>query len=229
MSNDPAFAVIFDIDGVLIDSIPLHLRAFDKALAQYGVKISQLSHDHRASSIKDLAKSINDELGVYIRDVSEFSNQIDGCILDELDEISSADPGLVSLLTDLEKRNVPCALGTSAVRKMAELKVSKLGIDKYFKGLVGAEDVIRHKPFPDVYLACAELLDVPAEKCVVIEDAKSGIEAGKKAGMKTVGFVKYSPDRLSLREADIIAKNWNQLDYHVLGSLIKNKKPLYLE
>lgn len=226
MPDKPEFGALFDIDGVLIDSIPIHLRAFDLALEDYGVEISQLSHDHSGSSIRSLAQSVESELGVSIDDVAALSRNIDEIIIEELGEDIEPDPHLISLLDELKERSIPCAIGTSAVRPMAELKVRKLGIKQYFQGLVCAEEVDNHKPYPDVYLAGAKLIGVSPDRCVVIDDAEAGVEAGNRAGMKTVGFTKYNIDGPHLAGADMVVSDWGIISYRALKSLWRDSSSL---
>ncbi len=80
----------------------------------------------------------------------------------------------------------PMAVGTGSEHRMAEMLLRHLGLFDCFDAIVGADDVQRHKPEPDTFLRCAELIGVPPEKCVVFEDAEFGIQAAKSAGMAVV-------------------------------------------
>jgi HAD superfamily hydrolase (TIGR01509 family) len=119
---------------------------------------------------------------------------------------------LLCLLKELKANKFPMGVGTSSLRWRAEEIIRLLRIKGYFSVIVSAEDVVHHKPNPDLFLKVAEELKVPPGNCVVIEDASSGIEAAKRGGMKAIGYLTDYNNPEELKKADLIISSFKELD-----------------
>lgn len=174
-------AVIFDMDGVLIDSVTLGLQARKKLLAQYGVDLDAIpdpqGEAHRAASLKSLLAGVKNYTGIHI-DHDEFARASRERMRKDLEEAGvSADPELIEFLQDLKQHNIVCAIVSSGLRKGIDIKLEILGISKYFSVTVTGNDVQEHKPSPAPYLYALKKLNLAAHDCVIFEDSQTGIQA----------------------------------------------------
>jgi len=203
-------AIIFDFDGVIADTEPLHLKAFQLALEEKGIALSEeqyndnyLAYDDK-TFFKELLKDrniLNDEATVsnYISRKSEhFNNILKGNIL-ILDGVSD----FISRLSS----KFPLSIGSGALRSEIVEILEYAGLRKYFDIIVSADDVENCKPDPEVYLKVLRHLNdsgatpISADECLVIEDSISGIMAAHSAGMKCLAITNsYSAENLSKAE-----------------------------
>lgn len=180
--------LIFDMDGVLIDSEPLHLMAYQKFLSEVGVTFSEA--DNRPFlGRKDV------ELAEHL--ISQYELPLDALQLVEKKEeflarLFSAKlepmPGVVKILQKAQSISLPCAVASSATLPTIKKVIESLDIEPYFQTLTSGDEVPHGKPAPDVYLLAAERIGVLPINCLVIEDSFNGILAAKAAGMKCIAI-----------------------------------------
>lgn len=204
-------AVIFDMDGVLIDSEPIfeqHLQGF---LMRLGVEEpGRLTHNFKAVSSRNVSRIIIEtyELDYSVDELTEMSRKAYLEYLNNLQELPSI-PGAVKFVKSLAAAGHPLALASSASLKRIELFLSKLGIQKYFTTIACGDDVEHSKPAPDIFLLAAEKLGVDPAECVVVEDAENGVRAAKAAGMKCIAYGGSDHNTDNLLAADIIVKDFD--------------------
>lgn len=176
--------LIFDMDGTILDTEPTHRKAWDVVLTRYG-----LNFDERTVT------GLNGSPTWRIAEVIIASQQsgLDPMLLAAektavLREIlfDTVQPLALVEVVKAYKGRRPMAVGTGSEHAMAEALLQHLGLRDYFDAIVGADDVTRHKPEPDTFLRCAELIKVAPTRCVVFEDADFGIQAAQAAGMDFV-------------------------------------------
>ncbi len=199
--------VVFDLDGVLIDSEPLHLRAYQEVLAGYGRSLSRLEYYARFIAYSDrevLEQLLPDRAAVEAAVAAKQRRYV---------ELMGAGPPAfadgLALLRRTDGWRV--ALATGSRREEAELLLRGLGIRDRFRAIVTADDCVRGKPDPEPYLRAAQGLALPAGRCVAVEDAPGGVRAAKAAGMRCVG-VTHSAPRERLREADLVVDDLTGVD-----------------
>jgi len=176
-----ARALIFDLDGTLSNSLPVHMATWNKVGEVYGFKFDpQIMVEMTGRATIEFAHRI----------VEQYNLSVDPEEIVKLKQQSFRDSAQLlepvrEIISVVKKYygKLPMAVGTGASRKSTEVQLNELGIAKYFNVIVTANDVTRHKPNPDTFLKCAELMGVTPEKCQVFEDGDLGIEAAKKAGM----------------------------------------------
>jgi beta-phosphoglucomutase-like phosphatase (HAD superfamily) len=210
------FGVIFDVDGVLINSVPAVNAALDRAFAPYGFKLDDLEGYHRAHSMKMILETVARERNVHII-IDEFRPNLIA-ILSQLEHVK-VDPALLTLVQSLRRHDIPLAVGSSASLSSVERKLAILGLRDALVAVVSGDDVTNHKPAPDVYLQAARLLGVDASRCIIIEDNEIGVEAAHNAGALAVGFGKYNENPGVSFGADRHVSEWSQLSYGVLKRL----------
>lgn len=199
-------AVIFDMDGVLVDSERIHYLAYNKLLRKHGKEISKEYFKRKLFGVP--AKQN------FIKIFSEQGENIDETKSDELakekdkyyreisqSELTSFD-GATELLKLLRKNGLKTALATSASKENVEMVIKKFGWENYFDAVVTADDVKKGKPDPEIFLKAGKFLGVNSQECIVIEDSKHGIEAAKKAGMKCIA-VTTTHKKAELNAADL--------------------------
>lgn len=174
-------ALIFDMDGTLSDSLPVHIAAWIKTGEKYGFTFDpKIAYELTGRPVIEFAWRIlkNSGLSVTPEEIIRMKYQIfreSGSLLKPIKEV-------FSIVKEYHGK-LPMAVGTGGSRESAEFQLNELQITEYFDAIVTADDVVRHKPDPDTFLKCAELLGVEPSSCQVFEDGDLGIEAAKRAGM----------------------------------------------
>jgi len=187
--NPNAKGLIFDLDGTLADTMPIHFIAWKNAAARYGI-------DFTTELFAQLA-------GIPLYPTVEKLNQIFGKNIDpkEMGDIKEAEfeenmhqTPEIKIVTDLVRayhRKIPMAVGTGGARRLALKTLEIIGLQDYFDVLVTSEDVSHFKPNPETFVKCAELMGVAPTDCEVFEDGILGIQAAQAAGMMVVDVTKY--------------------------------------
>jgi HAD superfamily hydrolase (TIGR01509 family) len=223
IKNKKNFAVIFDVDGVLIDSREATIESSTKVLDEYGIDFNKLidpsGQNHMGGSARSLLALVKQQFGKDI-DFNEFAKKIskEKSILISSKKIQ-AEPNLVRLLDELTSNSIPIGIGTNGVRSGTYNKLNALNLTHYFKVVVTSDDVENHKPHPEIYLkACADLGFKP-EDCIVIEDSINGLEAALKAKTKIVYFTKHAVTKINDVKANLIVDDWSELTLLKLSCL----------
>jgi beta-phosphoglucomutase len=218
------YTVIFDMDGVLINTSD-NLHAFKTVLPTYGVKLHEIQDPHgqqwRGGSLVGMTHAIQAQFGITI-DVDELAYRVDSIHYDRMEKSGVAThPQLRLFLEELLRNKVSIGLGSASRSQRIHTILTRLDILHYFDVIVGADEVKQHKPHPSVYIETAQRLGSSIGDCVVIEDTSAGVEAGKRAGMKVVGFLKFQEQKDVLDRADHIVHDYHELSYELITRLVK--------
>ncbi|WP_027184198.1 HAD family hydrolase [Desulfovibrio inopinatus] len=209
-----SYAVIFDMDGVVIDSEPIHQRVFQEIAAKRGITLppgALAAYIGRSPIVQWTDLKNTYQLDERPEDIA--AEQMDR-YLAVLAEIRPGPmPGLSSLLTYLTNEGVLMALASSNTRKVVDAVPDMLGIGQFFSQRISGQDVTHAKPAPDVFLAAAQKLNVPAPRCIVVEDATNGVKAAKAAGMRCAGLQIPGTGDQDLSLADIIVPSLVELEH----------------
>ena len=207
--------VIWDMDGVLVDTGEFHFQSWMITLAPYGIPFSRKIFNNtfgmNNEGILKLLKG-KDFDPQMINEISErkeitFRQQIRGRV--------KTLPGAMNLLKSIRKENIPQAIGSSAPQKNIDAIVGELELKDYFAVQVSAAEM-PGKPDPSVFLAAAQGIHAPAAQCIVIEDAIAGVEAALRAGMKCLAVTTTN----SVSSLSAAHKIVNRLDEISVGDLI---------
>jgi beta-phosphoglucomutase family hydrolase len=188
------WAAIFDWDGVILDSSKHHEESWERLAKEEG-KILPEGHFLRGFGrrnveiMRDLLQWSDD-----LQEIQRLSLRKEELYREVVEDwgIQSL-PGVRTWLERLEQAGIPCAIGSSTEQKNVQLGLRLLGLESFFQTAVTAEHVKRGKPAPDVFLQAAEKVGIAPQRCVVFEDAPSGVEAARAAGMKVVGVTTTHP------------------------------------
>ncbi|WMT39321.1 HAD family phosphatase [Paenibacillus sp. D2_2] len=198
-------AFIFDMDGVIIDSEPLHFAVDIETMEYFG-------HPLTKEQFEKYVGMTNPEMWADIKREYGIGQTVDELIDYQLTqkiqairnmEIEPMD-GIRPFIAELKRRGISIGLASSSPRVFIEAVLSRFELLSEFGSIVSGEEVPQGKPAPDVYLEAAKQLRVSPECCVVLEDAKHGVAAAKAAGMKCIGFTNPNSGEQDLSQADLI-------------------------
>lgn len=211
--------VIFDMDGVLIDSHPIHRRVWRTLLKSIGKEVSERDLDFILNGAKR-EEILMHFLGPLSQDqIAEYGRRKEAIFHQEAENIETIS-GLEEFLRQLSAAEIPRAVATSAARTRTKRMLNKLGLIHYFSVIVTGDEVSRGKPDPAIFGIAAELLGVASPDLLVVEDAASGVKAAKALGMKSLGVTSSSSEQ-ALREAgaDIVVQDFKSLRLSELRQL----------
>jgi HAD superfamily hydrolase (TIGR01509 family) len=216
-SSLPA-GVIFDMDGVLIDSNPFHVKKWVEMLEEHGVP-----YDRRDLSTQVIGQR-NDTAFRYF-----FGPQLSQADIERLSEELEARfraafhpvplPGLEALIGACHAAGVPMAVASSAMARNIEFVVDRLGLRRYFRYLVSGDEVSRPKPDPEVYLKTARKMALDPARCVAFEDSFVGLASVRGAGMKCVAIASTFPIEELKGLADLAVGSFEELSLERLQQL----------
>lgn len=216
-------AIIFDVDGVLVDSYRAHLESWQMLAREAGVTFTE----------EDFARTF----GRTSRDIllECFDAKLDDAALRALDdrkealyrEIVADDfpamPGAAELIRALDHDGWSIAAGSSGPPENVELCLAQLGVRAAFDAVITGRDVTRGKPDPQVFQLAAQRMNAPAHRCIVVEDAPAGLEAARRAGMHRVGFVSTGRTEQELLDADLCIKSFDEISADQLARLLEHR------
>ncbi|HEY9788211.1 MAG TPA: HAD family phosphatase [Candidatus Obscuribacterales bacterium] len=205
-------ALIFDMDGVLVDSEPLHLLAYQELLSAFGCLYTE--EDNRQYLGR---KDIDCAVGLIERfrlpltafGLVEKKEEILHRLFREKLQLR---PGVLSTLNTAKGQKLPMAVASSATLPTIRLVVETVRIDGYFRTLCSGDEVANGKPQPDVFLLAAERLGIDPGQCLVIEDTYNGVCAAKAAGMKCIAIPCLATQHQDLSHADFVMRSLEQVD-----------------
>jgi haloacid dehalogenase superfamily, subfamily IA, variant 3 with third motif having DD or ED/haloacid dehalogenase superfamily, subfamily IA, variant 1 with third motif having Dx(3-4)D or Dx(3-4)E/beta-phosphoglucomutase family hydrolase len=204
-------ALIFDMDGVLIDSEPVHLCAFQKFFQEYGIEYTEADNGEFLGQ-KDI--EIADQL-IARYELPLTREQVVAKKEEAFQSLIIANPvardGLIETLEAAARLQLKLAVASSATLGSIKLIVNVLDIRKYFHSLTSGDEVQNGKPAPDVYLLAAERLGVPPQNCLVIEDTDAGVQAAKSANMRCIAIPCDATRHQEHRLADLKLESLLQL------------------
>ncbi len=184
-----AKALIFDLDGTLSDSLPVHISTWNSLGETFGfIFENNILHEMTGMPTIAFARRLvaENKLAISPEELVKYKQAA------FWNSVGLLKP--IDLVVDIVKLNygkIPMAVGTGASRKSAMLQLDTLGLTKYFHAIVTADDVTNHKPHPDTFLKCAELMGVDPSNCQVFEDGILGMQAARTAGMMVTDVRPY--------------------------------------
>ncbi|ANJ56715.1 Phosphorylated carbohydrates phosphatase [Pseudomonas fluorescens] len=214
-------AVIFDMDGVLIDSEPLYMEQERHSCARHGVlldktKLSRFvgtTQRYMWSAIKNeygLTEPLNCLMAQHQRQVIHAMSS----------ESLSPMPGTQTLITTLKQAGISCAVASSSPSELVEVILHGTKLRRFFNDVICGDDVTQSKPDPEIFLLAAKRLGIAPGSCLVIEDSTHGISAAKAANMFCIGLLNPNSGQQDLSAADLCVHNHDEIRQW----LMKNKQ-----
>jgi len=207
-------AVIFDMDGVLVDSEPFHVENEKRMFKKMGLDISDEEHAGYMGIATDVMwKQIigNRNLPFQVDEITNLTIQESLPFFRSLEKIDPM-PGLTGLLDKLRSLKIPMAVASSSDPETIQIILEKSGLKNYFQYAVSSSEAGKSKPEPDVFLHAAKLLGVKPEECVVFEDSKNGIKAAKAAGMFCIAYSGSNSGEQDQSHADLHISHYSDLE-----------------
>lgn len=220
-------AIIFDMDGVIIDSEPSHARAALMVYEKYNIDtdISYCSSFIGSSTKKMCEDSIERfGLNISVEELLDEMNKAKKTLAEKEGYIPLE--GVKSLIKKLYKAGYKLAIASSSSPSEIEAVVKSLGIKKYFNKLISSSSVKNPKPAPDTFELALSKLGVSARDTIVIEDSEYGVEAAKSAGIACVGYVNPNSGKQSLTKADVLLESFNGLSVHFFEYTLQRSQGL---
>jgi beta-phosphoglucomutase family hydrolase len=206
-------AVIFDMDGVLVNSEPFYIEVEQTNFRQLGLEISEEEHQtYQGTATDRMWQLIKERHGIehQVDELVKMTNSLVTPYFKSLEKMDSM-PGVEKLILNLKGKGIPLALASSSYVDVIEIILQKTGLKKYFDVVVSSQMAGASKPEPDIFLLAAQKLGAQPEKCVVIEDSTNGIEAAKRAGMFCIAFAGPGSELQDQTQADLIVKDFGEL------------------
>jgi len=205
-------AVIFDLDGVIVESEDAHIESERQTFQKHNVKISaEELHTYTGTTAKAM---FTDLIAKYKLNTTfqEINSQKEEILLKLLDQDANPTKGVLRLIQELKRKKIKLAVGSSSTRKLVDFILNKLNLTYTFDQVITAEDINLSKPDPEIFLKAAAELGVNSRQCLVIEDSKLGVEAAKSAGMKCAGYRNPHSGNQDLSKADCVIDDFSKVD-----------------
>ena len=212
-------AVLFDMDGVIVDTEPLHHKAYFKMFETIGIDVSEeLYQTCTGQSTINVCKKLKAHFNLTqtaeeLKDIKQsnfkdiFKNDKDLQLID----------GVYELIEDYHKNGLTLILASSASHNTINNVFTRFNLDQFFKAKISGADFENSKPHPAIFNKAAELANEPKENCIVIEDSTNGIEAARAAGIYCVGFKSPHSKNQDYTKADKIITSFKEISFAKLN------------
>lgn len=212
-------AVIFDLDGTVLDNEDEYGAAFRKVLRSLGKRVDSKYPHTQGIGVKENWPLLLSKYRIKTgKSTEELAKQTQDVYLRMLPKVTIRS-GFEGFVSDLKNSGITTALATSNAWWIADEVLTELGLEDFFDVTTTGEEVDYRKPNPDLFLLTARKLGVEAGECLVIEDSEAGIEAAHAAGMKVIGIARDKKHAKILKEADLVIYNYNQLSFLKVAGL----------
>ena len=218
--------IIFDMDGVIIESEPLYMEIDREIFKKYGLELTKeerekytgipldeiwlkLNQDYNLDQEYDLEDIVEDHVESFYQGLKESDIQLI--------------EGLNNWFNKLKKMNIKMLIASSSFPKIVDYIYQNFNLDRYMEGYVNLDDVEKGKPDPEIFIKAAETMKLSPEDCIVIEDSENGVLAAKRASMKCVAYNGRNSTFQDLDRADLIIDEYNQSNFdRVIGLFNQN-------
>nr|WP_294786078.1 HAD family hydrolase [uncultured Flavobacterium sp.] len=214
--------VIFDMDGVIVDTEPVHRYAYYLQFSELNIEVPEemytsftgFSTKNTFQSIKNYFPSVEQE----VEDLIQRKRNIFNDAFDTKEDLYLLN-GVENLIKDLYLNGIQLILASSASKVTIDRVFTRFNLHQYFTHIVSGEDFPQSKPNPAIFIHAASLSIAPKEECIIIEDSTNGIKAAKGAGIYCVGYRSKHSNLQDYSEADLVIDHFNELDAQKIAQL----------
>ncbi|CAI6056152.1 Phosphoglycolate phosphatase [Paenibacillus sp. JJ-100] len=209
----PIQGVIFDMDGVLIDSEPIYFEIERSSFDHFGAAVTvEEHHSFVGVTLESMWQQVINkyQVKVPLEEILVYHQQhVMEQMLAHTELVGM--PGVERWVQWLHEQQIPIAVASSSPRALIDLIMEKTGLGSYFEVRMTGEEVEHGKPAPDIFLAAAERIGISPEHCLVIEDSRNGVQAAKSAGMRCIGYRNPGSGDQNLSKADVQISSYDEL------------------
>jgi len=214
--------VIFDMDGVIVDTEPVHHFAYNLHFKQLGIQVSpELYASFTGNSTKNIFERLKTEFNLRedIQTLVETKRNLFNEAFDKKEDLYLLD-GVEDLIKELYSNGMQLVLASSSATVTINRIFNRFKLHKYFTHIVSGEDFPKSKPHPAIFQHAAFLAKTPVENCIVIEDSTNGILAAKAAGIYCIGYDSFHSKMQDYSMADKVISHLNELNYELIKNII---------
>jgi beta-phosphoglucomutase len=213
--------VIFDMDGVIVDTEPVHRYAYYKQFEELDIEVTEAMYtSFTGFSTRNTFQTLKEQFQLTheVEDLIQRKRNIFNDAFDTKEDLELLD-GVRTLIEDLHRNGIQLILASSASKVTIDRVFTRFGLHDFFTHIVSGEDFPKSKPHPAIFEHAASLSTAPKENCIVIEDSTNGVRAAKAAGIYCVGYVSEHSKDQHLDEADLVIKHFKELSAQVIRTL----------
>ena len=206
--------VIFDMDGVIVDTEPVHRYAYFKQFEELNIEVTEAMYtSFTGFSTRNTFQTLKEQfqLEQEVEDLIQRKRSIFNDAFDTKEDLELLE-GVRALIEDLHQNGIQLILASSASKVTIDRVFTRFGLHDFFTHIVSGEDFPKSKPHPAIFEHAASLSIAPKENCIVIEDSTNGVKAAKAAGIYCVGYVSAHSKDQNLDEADCMINHFNELN-----------------
>jgi HAD superfamily hydrolase (TIGR01509 family) len=214
--------VIFDMDGVIVDTEPVHRYAYFQHFAELNIDVTEeMFTSFTGNSTRNVFQSVKTIFNLDNADVEELILRKRSLFNDAFDHKEDLEllEGVEKLIKDLHQNGIQLILASSASKVTIERVFRRFDLYPFFTHIVSGEDFPKSKPHPAIFEFAASLSIAPKENCIVIEDSTNGVIAAKAAGIYCIGYNSIHSKLQDLSQADSIINHFNEIDFETVSKL----------
>ncbi|MEN9875839.1 MAG: hypothetical protein RLZZ529_836 [Bacteroidota bacterium] len=213
--------VIFDMDGVIVDTEPVHRYAYYKQFEELNIEVTEAMYtSFTGFSTRNTFQTLKEQFQLTheVENLIQRKRNIFNDAFDTKEDLELLD-GVRTLIEDLHQNGIQLILASSASKVTIDRVFTRFGLHDFFTHIVSGEDFPKSKPHPAIFEHAASLSIAPKENCIVIEDSTNGVRAAKAAGIYCVGYVSEHSKDQHLDEADLVINHFKELSAQVIRTL----------
>lgn len=213
--------VIFDMDGVIVDTEPVHYHAYHEHFKQLNIDVpDEMYATFTGNSTKNVYQKLRDSFGIEgdTEDLINIKRQLFNDAFDTKADLFLLD-GVGKLIAGLHANGMQLILASSSAKVTIDRVFRRFDLHRYFSHIVSGEDFPKSKPDPAIFVEAWRLSGHAKNECVVIEDSTNGIKAAKGAGIYCIGYISENSRLQKLEEADMVIGHFDELNFEVIRDL----------
>lgn len=213
--------VIFDMDGVIVDTEPVHRYAYFKQFEELNIKVTEAMYtSFTGFSTRNTFQTLKEQFQLEheVEDLIQRKRSIFNGAFDTKEDLELLE-GVRTLIEDLHQNGIQLILASSASKVTIDRVFTRFGLHDFFTHIVSGEDFPKSKPHPAIFEHAASLSIAPKENCIVIEDSTNGVKAAKAAGIYCVGYESAHSKDQNLNEADKVITHFKELNATIVKIL----------
>lgn len=213
--------VIFDMDGVIVDTEPVHRYAYFQHFGELNIPVTEeMFTSFTGNSTRNVFQNLKTRFNLEqeVEDLIQRKRTIFNNAFDTKADLQLLE-GVEKLIMDFHEKGMQLILASSASKVTIERVFARFNLHQYFTHIVSGEDFPKSKPDPAIFVHAASLSIASIENCIVIEDSTNGVKAAKAAGIYCVGYNSIHSKMQDLAEADVIINHFSELDFEKVKSI----------